>query len=140
MQEPQEERCVYSTGAERSADRKNERYDLISPIGLQALAQTYAEGAQKFGDFNWENGMPAGDLLNHAIAHIYMWLGGDRAEDHLGHAAWNVLGAIHSVKQWPELNEKFMRGPGCSAPPVACAVAKTTCKKTCTKAKEKQNN
>lgn len=140
MPESQEERCVYSTGAERSGDRKYERYDLISPIGLQALAQTYAEGAKKFGDFNWENGMPACDLLNHAIAHIYMWLGGDRTEDHLGHAAWNVLGAIHSVKQWPELNDKFTRGPGCAAPPIATCDSKTTCKKTCTKAKEKQNN
>lgn len=111
-----EERCVYITGAERSADRKEERYDLISPIGLKALARTYAEGAEKFGAYNWENGMPAGDLLNHAIAHLYMWLGGDRSEDHLGHAAWNVLGAIHSVEKWPELNNDNLRGSDCSVP------------------------
>lgn len=117
MSDPQkEDRCVYSTGAERSADRKEERYDLISPIGLKALARTYAEGAKKFGAYNWENGMPAGDLLNHAIAHLYMWLGGDRSEDHLGHAAWNVLGAIHSVEKWPELNNEHLRGPNCSVP------------------------
>jgi hypothetical protein len=136
----EDERCVYSTGAERSSDRKNERYDLISPIGLQALAQTYAEGAQKFGAFNWENGMPACDLLNHAIAHVYMWLGGDRSEDHLGHAAWNILGAIHSVKQWPELNEALMRGEGCKAPPIASQDAKFVAKKQYAKSKEKQSN
>ena len=82
----------YNTGAVRSADCKNVRYDLISPIGLKALAETYAEGAEKFGACNWENGMPATDMLNHALAHIYKFLGGDRSEEHLAHAAWNLLG------------------------------------------------
>lgn len=109
----------YTTGAIRSSDCEDARYDMISPIGLRALAQTYAEGAKKFGPFNWENGMPAADMLNHALTHIYNFLSGDRAEDHLGHAAWNVLGAIHSLEKWPHLNEQMMRGPNCEPPPIA---------------------
>jgi len=109
----------YDTGAVRSGDCEDTRYDLISPIGLAALARTYAEGAAKFGAFNWENGMPVTDLLNHAIAHVYKFLGGDRTEDHLAHAAWNLLGAIHSLEVWPELNNGYLRGPGCTCPPVA---------------------
>lgn len=104
-----EERHEYDTGAVRSADCKAVRYDLISPIGLRALAETYSEGAQKFGPYNWENGMPVADLLNHAIAHIYNFLNGDRSEDHLGHATWNLIGAIHSYKKWPELNAGVLR-------------------------------
>lgn len=115
----EESRHKYDTGAERSADCDNVRYDLISPIGIAALARTYAEGAEKFGAYNWENGMPATDMINHALAHIFKWLGGCRAEDHLGHAGWNILGAIHSLERWPELNKDFLRGPDCSAPPVA---------------------
>ena len=42
-------RHLFDTGAVRSADRDAERWDLISPIGLKALARTYAEGAAKFG-------------------------------------------------------------------------------------------
>ena len=103
------ERHEYDTGAVRSADCDAVRYDLISPIGLRALAQTYHEGAEKFGPYNWENGMPVSDLLNHAIAHIYNFLNGDRSEDHLGHAAWNVIGAIHSLEKWPELNAGVLR-------------------------------
>lgn len=113
----------YDTGAVRSGDCEDTRYDLISPIGLAALARTYAEGAAKFGAFNWENGMPVTDLLNHAIAHVYKFLGGDRTEDHLGHAAWNLLGAIHSLDQWPHLNEGYLRGPGCTCPPAATTPA-----------------
>lgn len=109
----------YDTGAVRSSDCEDTRYDLISPIGLEALARTYAEGAKKFGAFNWENGMPVNDLLNHAIAHIYKFLSGNRDEDHLGHATWNLIGAVHSLAKWPELNEQWLRGKDCSVPTAA---------------------
>jgi hypothetical protein len=106
----------FSTGAERSSDAEATRYDLISPIGLEAVARTCAEGAAKYGDWNWEAGMPASDLLNHALRHIYKYLAGDRSEDHLPHAAWGLLAAIHSEALWPHLNDGTLRGPGCKAP------------------------
>lgn len=115
----QEPRHKYQTGAERSADCDDVRYDLISPVGLRALAKTYAEGAEKFGSHNWENGMPAADMLNHAVSHIFAFLGGDKTEDHLAHAAWNILGAIHSLELWPELNNDMLRGEHCAVPPAA---------------------
>jgi hypothetical protein len=120
-----DERREYDTGAVRSADCEQTRYDLISPIGLRALAKTYAEGSSRFGFCNWENGMPVTDLLNHAIAHVYNFLEGDRAEDHLAHAAWNLLGAIHSMEMWPHLNQEWLRGPGCSPAPAATATNAT---------------
>jgi hypothetical protein len=110
------ERHEYTTGAVRSADCEETRYDLISPIGLRALAKTYAEGANKFGRHNWENGMPATDLLNHAIAHLFKFLDGNRDEDHLAHAAWNVLGAIHSLEAWPHINDGTLRPADGSVP------------------------
>ena len=109
----------YESGAVRSADCAAVRYDLITPIGLRAVANACAEGAAKFGAYNWENGMPAEDLLNHGLAHIYKFLGGDRKEDHLGHAAWNILGAIHSLEQWPELNSGSLRPATGEVPPNA---------------------
>ncbi len=106
----------YTTGAVRSSDAEQTRYDLISPIGLEAVARAAAEGAEKYSNFNWEKGMPIDDLLNHALRHVFCFLAGDRTEDHLGHAAWGLLGAIHSEKLWPELNEGRLRQPGCKAP------------------------
>lgn len=110
-----EDKVAYSTGAVRSPDREGERYDLISPVGLRRIAQTCHEGAQKYSDYNWEKGMPISDMLNHAISHIYAYLSGDRLEDHLAHAAWNLLGACHSEELWPHLNEN-MRQAGCTPP------------------------
>lgn len=106
----------FETGSRRSADRDTVRYDLISPLALERLARTYHEGAAKHGAMNWERGMPVWDLLNHTIAHLFAYLSGDRAEDHLAHAAWGVFGAMHSETQWRDLNQGTLRGPGCQPP------------------------
>lgn len=106
----------FGTGAVRSDTFESFRYDLVSPIGLREVARACAEGAAKYGDWNWEAGMPVHDLLNHALAHIYQFLSGDRGEPHLGHAAWNLLAAIHSHELWPHLNDGTLRGPECNPP------------------------
>jgi len=116
LKETEDRSVRYSSGAVRSSDAELTRYDLITPIGLAAVAAACAEGAQRYGDWNWEKGMPANDMLNHALRHIYLFLSGDRSEDHLGHAGWNVLGAIHSLEVWPELNEGTLRTGNCEAP------------------------
>lgn len=72
--------------------------------------------SEKYGDFNWERGMPIHDLLNHGLRHLYLFLSGDRSEDHLAHAGWNVLAAMHSEELWPELNEDHLRRDNCVAP------------------------
>lgn len=89
----------FSTGAVRSNDANNVRYDLISPIGLRQLAETYAEGAEKYGDHNWKKGLPIGDTLNHLMRHIELWRSGDRSELHLAHAAFGLFTLIHFEEQ-----------------------------------------
>lgn len=97
----------FSTGAVRSADATGVRYDLITPIGLRRVAETYKEGYDKYGAFNWEKGMPINDILNHGIRHIYEYLSGDRSEDHLAHAAWNLLAAMHMEETHPDLTTEL---------------------------------
>jgi hypothetical protein len=93
----------FPTGAVRSADADEVRFDLITPIGLRRLAETCAEGAEKYGEVNWQKGIPASQMLNHAIRHLYLWLAGDSQEDHLAHAAWNILGVCHFEESLPEM-------------------------------------
>jgi hypothetical protein len=107
---------TYSTGAVRSADAEKTRYDLVSPIGLRRVAEACSEGAAKYSDFNWEKGMAIPDVLNHAVRHVYLYLSGDRTEDHLAHAGWNLFAAMHSEELWPELNTGKLRSAGCKAP------------------------
>jgi hypothetical protein len=116
VSETRDEAGKFGTGAVRSKDADDVRYDLISPIAMEELARTYAEGAIKYGPFNCEKGFPAHDLLNHGLRHIFKFLAGDRSEPHLPHALWNVGMAIHSLALWPHLNVGTLRGEGCTLP------------------------
>ena len=93
----------FPTGAQRSGDAESQRYDLITPIGLRRLAETYAEGAAKYGERNWENGFPVSVLMNHALRHLNFWLSGDDSEDHLAHAVWNLFAVMHFEESMPEM-------------------------------------
>jgi hypothetical protein len=108
----EENKRTHDSGAIRSTDKDNVAYHLISPIALKVLAQVLKEGGQKYGEYNWENGFPVTDILNHAVGHIYDFLSGDNSEDHLGHAFCNLMFAIHSFKLWPDLNTDLRR-EGC---------------------------
>lgn len=101
----------YATGAVRSADAEATRYDLVSHVGMRRLAETCAEGAAKYGDRNWEKGMPVTVMLNHGLRHIFMYLAGDASEDHLAHAAWNLFGAMHMEELRPDLMDIPTRQP-----------------------------
>lgn len=107
---------TFSTGAVRSSDADATAYTLLSPVGLRRAAQAAKEGEKKYSAYNWERGMELRELLEHTIRHCYLYLEGDRSEDHLGHAAWNAIGACHSEELWTELNKDTLRGPGCKPP------------------------
>jgi hypothetical protein len=112
--------ATFVSGAQRTA--MDTRYDLLTPIGLRRVAQASHVGAVKYGAMNVEKGLPVSVFLNHALAHIYAFLEGNRPEgdpsEDLGHAAWNLLWAVHSFECWPHLNDD-LRQPGCQPPKAA---------------------
>ena len=89
-------RQKFSTGAVRDIQNGKGRYDLISPIFLRRLAKHYENGAVKYGDRNWEKGIPIGRFLDSASRHINEYREGMRDEDHLAAAAWNIACIIHT--------------------------------------------
>jgi len=95
----------FATGAIRGRDAEAERWDLIPVLGLVRLARTCAEGAARYGVGNWLRGIPVSDLVNHAIRHLYLYLAGDKTEDHLAHAAWNILAACHMEMAQPDMKD-----------------------------------
>ena len=84
---------VFESGARRSA--VEERYDLIPTAGLKAMARTMARGAKTYGEGNWQKGIPISDLLNHCLRHLVLYQEGDTTENHLAHAACNLMMALH---------------------------------------------
>jgi len=62
---------------------------------LDLYAQALDEGAEKYGDRNWEKGIPESNLINHAIAHAVKIAWNDTSENHVAHLIWNVFAIIH---------------------------------------------
>jgi len=88
-------RQEFSTGSVRDTRAGKGRYDLLPPLAIRRLAQHYENGAVKYGDRNWEKGQPQSRYMDSALRHLFSYLDGQRNEDHLAAAAWNVFAMMH---------------------------------------------
>ena len=71
-----------------------------APLSIPHLyAQALHEGTVKFGERNWEKGIPECNLVNHALYHLFRLHAGDQSEHHLSHLVWNVITIIHFQTQ-----------------------------------------
>ena len=89
------QRVTSPTGALRSNSLGKGRFDLISPIALTRLAKVYERGGIQKGDNNWCKGFQVSRALSSALRHTYQYLDGQRDEDHLAQACWNLFAAMH---------------------------------------------
>lgn len=81
------------------------RPDLVmrNDVGFRRLAETYGEGFLKYGADNWMKGFPESVLVTHALEHISKHLAGDKSEDHIAHAIWNLYTLAWVQEKKPEL-------------------------------------
>ena len=86
----------FDTGSVRDTREGKGRFDLISPVALKRLAIHFENGAKKYGTRNWEKGQPIMRYCDSCIRHIYSFIEGDRSEDHLAAAMWNIHCMIHT--------------------------------------------
>lgn len=88
FQEP--EVVLHASGAKR--ERSLVRWDLLPLVCIRRLALIYTEGAPRYGERNWEAGIPNGELINHILEHAYrFFVLRNRSEDHLAKIAWGVF-------------------------------------------------
>jgi Domain of unknown function (DUF5664) len=93
------EHKVFETGAKREQATGKGRYDLIPPTPIHRLALHYGNGAVKYGDRNWEKGLPLARFLDSAERHMNQFKAGDRSEDHLAAVLWNIAGYIETEQR-----------------------------------------
>ena len=100
-------RETYSTGAKREpvAD-KEMRPELFSPEALIRDAKWYAQGASKYGDRNWEKGIPFTNCIGSMLRHIIKYMNGQDDEDHLAAIRWNAGALCHYEKYNPDLDDR----------------------------------
>ena len=89
------ERREFATGARRDMAGDKARPDLISPFALMRVGQWLKMGAGKYGERNWEMGMPFSVFTASAFRHLVKWMMGWTDEDHLAAVVFNCQALIH---------------------------------------------
>lgn len=69
------------------------------------VAKHFEEGAKKYGENNWQKGIPVHCYIDSAGRHYLKFLRGDKDEPHDRAFCWNIMCAIWTCKHKPELNE-----------------------------------
>lgn len=85
-------------------DHGKTRFDLLPPEGVEAVAVILTNGATKYGDRNWEQGMDWSRPFGACLRHLFAWWGGekldrDSGKSHLWHAACNIFFLITYEKR-----------------------------------------
>lgn len=65
----------------------------------------YEEEAEKYGEHNWEKGIPAHSFVDSAVRHYIKLCRGDKDERHDRAFIWNLLGLLWTIEHHSELND-----------------------------------
>jgi hypothetical protein len=81
-------------GKKEELDVNTGRFDLIPFKAMKRLAILYAKGAKKYGDRNWETGIPRSRLVDSMLRHAHQAANNQTDEDHLAATIWNCFALI----------------------------------------------
>lgn len=68
-----------------------------NPTMLLEVAKHMEEGAKKYGERNWEKGLPVSCFIDSAVRHYLKWRRGDKDERHDRAFCWNVMCCIWTI-------------------------------------------
>jgi hypothetical protein len=84
-----------SSGAKRDNASGKGAFELVSTFALTRLAKVYEKGAIQKGYRNWEKGFNFSRATQSALRHINQFIEGEKTEDHLAQACWNLFAIMH---------------------------------------------
>lgn len=79
-------------------------YHVVPTMYLE-VSKHFEEGAKKYGEHNWQKGIPVKCYIDSAVRHYLKWLRGDNDEPHDRAFCWNIMCCIWTCKHKPELND-----------------------------------
>lgn len=72
---------------------------------LLELSKHYEAGAVKYGERNWEKGIPIKSYIDSALRHLTKYLRGDKDEPHDRAFMWNCFAILWTADRLPEMPE-----------------------------------
>lgn len=79
---------------ERFARVYDSIYDMMLDVSIH-----FEEGAKKYGEYNWQNGIPESSYIDSAVRHYMKYRAGMEDERHDRAFVWNILCLIWQHKQ-----------------------------------------
>ena len=71
-------------------------YDNIPTMFLE-VSKHFEEGAKKYGENNWQKGLPVSCYMDSALRHYLKYIRGDKDEPHDRAFCWNLICCIWEV-------------------------------------------
>lgn len=96
---------IYMTMDENEKIMEYESSDQNISDMLLDVSVHFEDGAVKYGENNWQKGIPVHCYIDSAVRHYLKYTRGDEDEPHERAFVWNLLCCIWTVKHKPELNE-----------------------------------
>jgi len=72
---------------------------------LLEVSKHFEDGAKKYGERNWQKGIPAHSYIDSAVRHYLKYLRRDKDEPHDRAFVWNILCCIWTIKNRPEMQD-----------------------------------
>ena len=98
-------RREFQTGAVRDMAEGKGRMDLLPHSAIIEISKHCENGAKKYGEYNWQRGIPTHCYIDSAVRHYLKYLRGDADEPHDRAFVWNIICCIWTCKNEPNLND-----------------------------------
>jgi hypothetical protein len=85
------DREQFKTGAVRDLQIGKGRMDLLPMRALVELSKHFEAGCNKYGERNWELGVPLHTFVNSGLRHLAQFMCGEYDEPHLTAVCWNFM-------------------------------------------------
>ena len=76
---------------------------------LLEVSKHFEEGAKKYGENNWQKGIPVKCYIDSAVRHYLKWLRGDNDEPHDRAFVWNLMCCIWEADYRPKDAHEFLK-------------------------------
>lgn len=80
------------------------------PTTFLSVSKHFEEGCKKYGERNWQKGIPAHCYIDSAVRYYLKYKRGDTDERHDRAFVWNIICCMWTCKYKPELNDYLKEG------------------------------
>lgn len=93
-------------------DEGKRRLSLLPTGPLEEVVRVLEFGANKYGDYNWRNGMNWSRVIDAVLRHIFKWLQREENDEesglpHLAHAACGLLFLLQYKEDFASLDDRY---------------------------------